>query len=70
MEYFFQRQFGDGCLVFGSDNGNFVHDLKTVRGVKNRILNGVYSVGEWVIYRCTYISSRRSYEEVGRVTKV
>ena len=65
--FFFERCLNGSCG--GSDNGCFVTDLKTVRCVKHRIINGVYSSGEWVIYRCTYTTSGRSYEEVGRVTK-
>jgi hypothetical protein len=67
IEFFIERYVGDACG--GSDNGGFISDLKTVRGVKNRIIKGVYRSGEWVIHRCTYTISGRSYEEVGRVTK-
>jgi hypothetical protein len=36
----------------GSDSTVIAHDLKTARGLKKRILRGVYRSGMWTIYRC------------------
>ena len=66
MLFFIERRSG---VTNSADNGSFISDLKTVRGVKNRILNGAYLVGEWTIYRCTDTGRGISYVKVGIVTK-
>ena len=70
MGYFCERVV-DGVLEgAGSDNGAFITDLKTVSGVRNRILNGNgFLDGVWVIYRFIKAFDDSTYSEVGRFTK-
>lgn len=70
MGYFCERLV-DGVLASaGSDSGAFITDLKTVRGIKNRILNGNgWMAGEWVIYKFAKAFDESSYNEVGRFVK-
>ena len=46
-------------------------DLKTVTGLRNRILNGYYPVGRWYIYTCPehMFYKRESHILVGMVDK-
>ena len=69
MGFFFERYLNGELAGVGTENGVFANDLKTVRGVKNRILNGVFLAGEWVIYRFSNALNDETYVEVGRVTK-
>ena len=70
MGYYCERLV-DGVLAgAGSDSGAFITDLKTVGGVKNRILNGNgWMAGEWVIYKFAKAFDESTYYEVGRFIK-
>ena len=69
MGFFAQRCSEGKVAGIGSENGFFVNDLKTVKGVRDRILNGVFLKGEWIIYRFSDAMDESTYTEVARVTK-
>ena len=55
----------------GSDWTCIAHDLKTVRGMQNRIVKGAWPSGKWRIYRCHRDDwyKRTGHFLVGKVTK-
>ena len=55
----------------GSDWTCIAHDLKTVRGMQNRIVRGKWPAGQWQIYRCSKEDWYKStgHQWAGRVIK-
>jgi hypothetical protein len=61
------ERFVDGVHPLGSANTLLARDLKTLRGVINRIERGAWGFGEWRIY---YVSESRFYHPYDGKTAV
>lgn len=62
----FYLQLNEGM---GSDNQVIIRDLKTIRGVTNRIRKGYYKAGQWKLYSFTDIYNDDTYIYIGIISK-